>query len=85
VLSSIEESSMAGLSVRRIDEEVYEQLRRRAEQHGISMEEEVRRILRAAVSAPDRLGDFALSTFGRHGVELEIPPREVSEPTRFDP
>ena len=75
---------MAGLSVRRIDEEVYEQLRRRAKRNGVSMEEEVRRILNAAVSAPDRLGDLALDTFGRHGVELEIPPREVSEPTRFD-
>ncbi len=76
---------MAGLSVRRIDEEVYERLRRRAERHGVSMEEEVRRILQAAVSAPDRLGDLALSTFGEHGVDLDIPPRKTHEPTRFDP
>ncbi len=75
---------MPGLSVRRIDQQLYERLRRRAAQHGVSMEEEVRRILRAAVSGPDRLGDLALSLFGRHGVDLEIPPREVSEPTRFD-
>lgn len=75
---------MAGLSVRRIDEEVYERLRTRAHHHGVSMEEEVRRILRAAVSAPDRLGDLALSTFGEHGVELEIPRREVQEPAQFD-
>jgi len=75
---------MAELSVRRIDEKVYEQLRRRAAQHGVSMEEEVRRILQAAVGAPDRLGDLAVSLFGQHGVELEIPPREVNEPTRFD-
>ncbi len=75
---------MPGLSVRRIDQQLYERLRRRAAQHGVSMEEEVRRILRAAVSGPDRLGDLALSLFGRHGVDLEIPPREVNEPTRFD-
>ena len=75
---------MAGLSVRRIDEEVYERLRKRAKRHGVSMEEEVRRILRAAVSTPDRLGDLALSTFGEHGVELTIPRREVHEPPRFD-
>ena len=75
---------MAGLSVRRIDQQVYERLRTRAAQHGLTMEEEVRRILRAAVGAPDRLGDLAVSLFGRHGVELEIPPREVNEPTRFD-
>ena len=75
---------MAGLSVRRIDQHVYERLRSRAAQHGVSMEEEVRQILRAAVGAPDRLGDLATSLFGRHGTELEIPPREVYEPTRFD-
>ena len=75
---------MPGLSVRRIDQQLYERLRRRAAQHGVSMEEEVRRILRAAVSGPDRLGDLALSLFGRHGVDLEIPPRGVNEPTRFD-
>lgn len=75
---------MPGLSVRRIDQRVYERLRTRAAQHGVSMEEEIRRMLRAAVGTPDRPGDLAISLFGRHGVELEIPPREVYEPTRFD-
>ena len=71
---------MASLSVRRIDQELYELLRIRAAKHGISMEEEVRRILRRALSAPERLGDLALETFGDDGVELEIPPREAHEP-----
>jgi antitoxin FitA len=75
---------VAGLSVRRIDNDVYERLRARAQRHGVSMEEEVRRILRAAVRAPERLGDAALSTFGEYGEELHIPERDVQEPARFD-
>lgn len=73
---------MASLSVRKIDDDVYERLRIRAAQHGVSMEEEVRRILRRAVAAPERLGDLALECFGENGVELELPPREPHEPMR---
>jgi antitoxin FitA len=72
---------MATLSVRRIDEEVYERLRARAAQHGISMEEEARRILQRAVTAPDRLGHLAIQCFGEAwGVELELPTRSVHPP-----
>jgi plasmid stability protein len=72
---------MASLSVRRLDREVYERLQSRAARHGISMEEEVRRILERAVAAPDRLGQLALECFGpAHGIELELPPREPHEP-----
>lgn len=72
---------MATLSVRRIDDEVYQRLRNRATQHGVSMEEEVRRIIQRAVSAPEKLGQLALQCFGQaHGVELELPPRETHEP-----
>jgi plasmid stability protein len=39
-------------------------LRIRAARHGVSMEEEVRRILKEAVSAPERVGDLALLMFG---------------------
>jgi hypothetical protein len=44
------------------------------------MEEEVRRILRAATHAPDRLGNFALELFGNQGANLDIPERERTEP-----
>ena len=72
---------MASLSVRRIEPEVYERLRVRAAEHGVSMEEEVRRILRRAVAGPERLGQLALSTFGaEHGVDLELPSRLPHEP-----
>ncbi len=71
---------MASLSVRKIDDDVYERLRIRAAKHGVSMEEEVRQILRHAVSAPERLGDLALEYFGNDGIELELPSREPHEP-----
>lgn len=41
---------MAQLIVRRIEDEVVAKLRRRAARHGVSMEEEHRRILRDALS-----------------------------------
>lgn len=76
---------MASLSVRKIDDDVYEKLRARAVEHGTSMEEEVRRIIRRAVAAPERLGHFALRCFGpEHGVDLELPPREHHEPLDLD-
>ena len=76
---------MANLSVRRIEDEIYEQLRVRAATHGVSMEEEVRRILRRAVSAPEKMGDLALYHFGsEHGIDLQIPSRDSHEPVDFE-
>ncbi len=76
---------MASLSVRRIDEETLTQLRLQAARHGVSMEEEARRILKQAVSAPERLGDLAVRLFSAaYGdTELELPEREVHEPQVF--
>jgi plasmid stability protein len=72
---------MASLSVRKIDDEVVERLKARAAAHGVSTEEEVRRILRDAVTTPERLGELARRLFGsEHGVELDIPPRQPHEP-----
>lgn len=65
---------MASLSVRKLDDETLARLRTRAASHGVSMEEEARRILKEAVAAPKRLGDLALQIFGpRHGVDLKLP------------
>ena len=72
---------MASLSVRKLDEETLARLRARAARHGISMEEEARRILKGAVSAPERLGDLALGIFGpHHGVDLELPKHAAHKP-----
>ncbi|ABM61567.1 FitA-like ribbon-helix-helix domain-containing protein [Halorhodospira halophila] len=72
---------MSSISVRRLDEETLRRLRARADRHGVSMEEEVRRILQSAVSGPERLGDLARTTFGpTHGVELELPRHDPHDP-----
>lgn len=44
---------MAQLLIRKIDEDVKENLRRRAKRHGVSMEEEARSILRAELLKPE--------------------------------
>lgn len=75
---------MADLSVQEIEDDVYEKLSARAKAHGLSVEEEVRRIISKAVSAPERLGTLAVEIFGsEHGVELELAPRELHEPPDF--
>ncbi len=75
---------MASLSVRKLDDETIQQLRVRAARNGVSMEEEARRILKAAVAAPESLGDLAVQMFGpSFGVDLELPKREPHEPVRL--
>ncbi len=76
---------MASLSVRRIDDETVALLRIRAAQHGVSMEEEARQILKHAVTAPKKLGDLAIEIFSpAYGQEeLTLPEREISEPMGF--
>jgi plasmid stability protein len=72
---------MASVSVRNIDDGVYERLKIRAAMHGVSMEEEVRRIIQRSVASPERLGHLALECFGAaNGVELEPPVRQPHEP-----
>jgi plasmid stability protein len=72
---------MASLSVRKLDEETLARLRARAASHGVSMEEEARRILKQAVSAPEQLGDLALRIFSPHyGVDLELPEHVLHAP-----
>jgi antitoxin FitA len=75
------ERSMASLTIRDIDESVKSRLRVRAAQRGLSMEEEVRRILRAAVDEPavaERgLGERIRRRFSALGdVQLPIADRE---------
>ena len=76
---------MASLSIRKLDDEVVRRLRERAGAHGISMEEEVRRILEKAVAAPDRLGDLALAMFGPvNGYDLEVGEHDPHDPIDFN-
>ncbi len=76
---------MATLNVRKLDDETLVRLRVRAARHGVSAEEEARRILRRAISAPERLGDMAVRLFSpAYGDDdLELPERHVHQPLDF--
>ena len=81
---------MPSITIRKLDEELAQRLCIQAAEHGCSMEEEARNILRAALkqeTAPTEALGTALHAifkpFG--GVTLEIPPREpMREPPRFN-
>jgi len=77
---------MANLSVRKLNQEVYERLRVRAAKHGLSMEEEARQIISQAVSAPEKISEVFQKYFGRkNGVELEMKRKhKPHEPMDFD-
>ncbi|WP_299820239.1 plasmid stabilization protein [uncultured Jannaschia sp.] len=79
---------MASITIRNLDDALKRRLRMRAAEHGRSMEEEVREILRRSVGrSPSRanLGERIHRRFAAiGGVELELPPREpMPEPPRL--
>ena len=76
---------MPSLSVRKIDDETMRLLRIQAAKHGASMEEEVRQILKRAVSTPESLGDLAVKLFSPayNDEELTLPGRQTHEPINF--
>ncbi len=80
---------MASITIRNLDDDVRTRLRIRAAEHSRSMEEEVRIILRAAVSdgkaGPRDLAKFTRECFAPlGGVELALPPRgPMREPPDF--
>lgn len=82
-------SAMASLLIRNLDDGLKSRLRVRAAEHGRSMEEEARTILRSALSGsgdgrPVSLAQLARDIFGPEGVEIDVPPREPSpEPPDF--
>jgi plasmid stability protein len=68
---------MAQFIVRHLEEEVRARLKRRAERHGRSMEEEVRQILRNAVKGEGkplaRLGSRIAMRFRKVGLRTDLP------------
>lgn len=81
---------MASITVRNLDEELKRRLRIRAAQHGKSMEQEVRDILKDALDEEVPTGkDFIEGIRARFaelgGVELDLPARgPMREPPKFD-
>jgi plasmid stability protein len=84
------DNAMASITIRNLDDRLKGKLRVRAAQHGRSMEDEVRHILRTALAEaprqPANLADAIRRRFAPlGGVELHIPPRgKLREPPRFD-
>jgi plasmid stability protein len=83
---------MATLTIRELDASVEEQLRARAAEHGRSVEEEAREILRSAVAKPEGEPENLyvamrrrLREAGIEGIDLPDVPRELMpEPPHFD-
>lgn len=79
---------MASITIRNLNDDLKRRLRVRAAQHGRSMEEEARDILRLAVGEPDPRPNLAASIRSRFaplgGVELDVPTREpMRDPPRL--
>ncbi|TCT07404.1 FitA-like ribbon-helix-helix domain-containing protein [Paralcaligenes ureilyticus] len=75
---------MASLTIRNLNDEIKARLRLEAAEHGHSMEEEARRILRIALETSHVRGGLGSRIHRRFsdigGAELDIPAR--TEPTR---
>ena len=71
---------MASITIRKLDDRLKGRLKHQAAQHGRSMEEEARKILRESLEprAAENAADIALELFGsKLGVELDLPRREA--------
>jgi antitoxin FitA len=80
--------SMASITIRNLDDVLKRRLRVRAAEHGRSMEEEAREILRQAVGGtktPKNLGQTIHARFAAVGaIELELPKRgRMRKPPSF--
>ena len=82
---------MAQLVVRDIEEDVKAKLKRLAERHGRSMEEEIRQILRNAAkdsSRPiTRIGSRIAARFGGKGLAADLPELrgQLAQPADLEP
>lgn len=78
---------MASITIRKLDDQLKNQLKQRAAQHGRSMEEEARNILREVLDnrRPQSFMEIATELFGpEHGIDLPIPSRDpMPEPPDF--
>lgn len=80
---------MASITIRNLDNDVKQRLRIRAAEHGRSMEEEAREILRHVVGEARPAQDLAAAIRARlaplGGVDLDLPQRgEMRAPPTFD-
>ena len=74
---------MASLSIRRLDDDVVERLRMRADREALSLEETARRILRAAVADEEPVGVAIRRIVSGDGHDLQLPAREAGRDIDF--
>ncbi len=78
---------MASITIRNLDDDLKQRLRLRAAEHGRSMEEEVRGILRQALSDAAAPRNLAAAIRARvaplGGIDLALPPREAMRDPPF--
>lgn len=76
---------MASITIRNLDDDIKHRLRIRAAEHGCSMEEEARDILRRAMFEPAPPRNLAAAIRARMaplgGVDLDLPAREPMRET----
>jgi plasmid stability protein len=90
LISLILRATVASITIRNLEESVKRRLRMRAAQHGRSMEEEARHILRAALAQKTEQPTNLFEAIRRRiapmgGVELDIPAREpIRKPPHFE-
>ena len=76
---------MASITIRHLDDDIKQHLRVQAAEHGRSMEEEVRHILRREMGKRTPAGNLAASLRARFaplgGVALDLPVREAMRAT----
>ena len=76
---------MANITIRSLDDDIKQRLSIQAAEHGHSMEEEAREILRSALTEPAPPTNLARAIRARFapfgGVELDIPSRELERVT----
>lgn len=88
--SLIARVAMASMTIRNIDEQLKARLRVQAAQHGRSMEDEARDILRTALAGEASSGRTLVSAIRSRveplgGVELQLAPRDpIREPPALD-
>ena len=74
---------MASITIRKLDDQLTARLKHRAAEHGCSMEEEARNILRQSLERqrPKNAADLALELFGKkRGFGPDLPPRAAFRP-----
>ena len=84
----LEVDKMASMTIRNLSDDLKKRLRIQAAEHGHSMEEEARAILRSALTEQGSPANLARAIRTRFaplgGVELDIPPRDpMREPPRL--